>query len=117
MLDLGAALQRAGFTEPVLDVDRHVRHYPDVDTLMAGLKAIGAHHVNSGRPRGLTGRQRLERMRQAYEWLRTPAGMPATWQVVYAVAWAPAAEHRNAMPVAAETRVSLARMKAGLSRP
>ncbi len=116
MLDFGAALQRAGFSEPVLDVDRHVRHYPDVDALMAGLKAIGAHNVNSGRPRGLTGRHRLERMRQAYERLRQPAGLPATWQVVYAVAWAPAAEHRNAMPVAAETRVSLAEMKAGLSR-
>lgn len=116
MLDFGAALQRAGFSEPVLDVDRHVRHYPDVDRLMAGLKAIGAHNVNSGRPRGLTGRHRLERMRQAYERLRQPAGLPATWQVVYAVAWAPAAEHRNAMPVAAETRVSLAEMKAGLSR-
>lgn len=116
MLDFGAALQRAGFSEPVLDVDRHVRHYPDVDALMAGLKAIGAHNVNSGRPRGLTGRHRLERMRQAYERLRQPAGLPATWQVVYAVAWAPAAEHRTAMPVAAETRVSLAEMKAGLSR-
>jgi malonyl-CoA O-methyltransferase len=117
MLDFGAALQRAGFSEPVLDVDRHVRHYPGVDALMAGLKAIGAHNVNSGRPRGLTGRHRLERMRQAYERLRKPAGLPATWQVVHAVAWAPAAEHRNVMPVAAETRVSLARMKAGLSRP
>lgn len=116
MLDFGGALQRAGFTEPVLDVDRHVRHYPDVDALMAGLKAIGAHNVNDGRPRGLTGRHRLERMRQAYERLRQPAGLPATWQVVYAVAWAPAAEHRNELKVAAETRVSLSAMKAGLSR-
>ncbi len=28
--DLGSALQRAGFIEPVLDVDRHVHHYADV---------------------------------------------------------------------------------------
>ncbi|MEJ0098994.1 MAG: hypothetical protein WDO12_04335 [Pseudomonadota bacterium] len=25
--DLGSALARAGFVEPVLDVDRHVQHY------------------------------------------------------------------------------------------
>jgi malonyl-CoA O-methyltransferase len=116
MLDFGSALQRAGFAEPVLDVDRHVHHYPDVDALMAGLKAIGAHNVNAGRPRGLTGRHRLERMRQAYERMRGPAGLPATWQVVYAVAWAPAMAQRPDLTVAAETRVSLAAMKAGLSR-
>jgi malonyl-CoA O-methyltransferase len=116
MHDFGSALQRAGFAEPVLDVDRHLRHYPEVGSLMAGLKAIGAHNVNAGRPRGLTGRHRLERMREAYERLRGPEGLPAIWQVVHAVAWAPATSAQDAMPVAAETRVSLASMKAGLSR-
>ncbi|MDR2215896.1 MAG: malonyl-ACP O-methyltransferase BioC [Nevskiaceae bacterium] len=117
MHDFGSALQRAGFTEPVLDVDRHTRFEPDVDRLMAGLKAIGAHNVNAQRPRGLTGRHRMQRMRAAYERLRTPQGLPVTWQVVYAVAWAPAhAQRGEAMPVTPETRVSLAAMQAGLSR-
>lgn len=113
--DLGSALQRAGFAEPVLDVDRHLHFHPDTGSLMAGLKAIGAHNLNAGRPRGLTGRHRLARMRDAYERLREPRGLPATWQVVHAVAWAPAAR-RQAMPVAGETRVSLEAMRAGLSR-
>ena len=34
MHDLGSALQRAGFAEPVLDTDRYVRHYPDARALM-----------------------------------------------------------------------------------
>lgn len=91
MHDLGAALQRAGAAEPVLDVDRLQRHYPDALALMRELKAIGAHNAALGRSRGLTGRQGWQRMLQAYEALRTPAGVPATWEVVYAAAWAPAA--------------------------
>lgn len=91
MHDLGAALQRAGAAEPVLDVDRLQRHYPDALALMRELKAIGAHNAALGRARGLTGRQGWQRMLQAYEALRTPAGVPATWEVVYAAAWAPAA--------------------------
>ena len=89
MHDFGGALQRAGFAEPVLDVDRHVRHYADAATLMRGIKAIGAHNVHATRQRGLTGRAAFARMNAAYEAQRTAAGLPATWQVVYAVAWAP----------------------------
>jgi malonyl-CoA O-methyltransferase len=115
MHHFGGVLQRAGFTEPVLDVDRHLRFQSDVDSLMVGLKAIGAHNLNAGRSRGLTGRHRMQRMRDAYQQLRQPDGLPVTWQVVHAVAWKSVAA-REAVPVAAETRVSLAAMKAGLSR-
>lgn len=87
--DLGSALQRAGFLEPVLDVDRHLRHYPDARALMRELKSLGAHNVDARRPRGLTGRAAFARMLAAYEARRTPRGLPATWQVVYAAAWAP----------------------------
>lgn len=89
MHDVGSALQRAGFSEPVLDVDRHLRHYADAAALMRGIKAIGAHNVHAARRRGLTGRAAFQRMNAAYEVERTPQGLPATWQVVYAVAWAP----------------------------
>jgi malonyl-CoA O-methyltransferase len=89
MHDFGSALQRAGFSEPVLDVDRHVRHYADAAALMREIKAIGAHNVHAGRRRGLTGRAAFQRMNGAYEKLRGPQGLPATWQVVHAVAWMP----------------------------
>jgi malonyl-CoA O-methyltransferase len=85
--DLGSAIARAGFTEPVLDVDRHLRHYSDARALMRELKALGAHNVNPQRARGLTGRQAFHRMNAAYESQRQPVGLPATWQVVYAAAW------------------------------
>jgi malonyl-CoA O-methyltransferase len=87
MHDFGSALARAGFIEPVLDVDRHLRHFTDARALMRELKALGAHNVNRARARGLMGRDAFQRMNAAYESLRQPAGLPATWQVVYAAAW------------------------------
>lgn len=84
---LGSALMQAGLSEPVLDVDRHVRWYPDTFALMRELKAIGAHNVTQGRPRGLTGRQRLAAMSRAYEAIRGENGLPATWEVIHASCW------------------------------
>ena len=66
MHDLGDAMLRAGLAEPVMDVELYTLTYPDVGGLMRDLKAIGAHNVNAGRARGLTGRA-LERMTAAYE--------------------------------------------------
>lgn len=84
---LGSALSHAGFAEPVLDVDRIVLRYPDTFALMRELKAIGANNVTQGRARGLTGRQRLKAMSDAYEVLRADGSLPATYEVIHAVAW------------------------------
>jgi len=84
---LGSALMHAGLSEPVLDVDRIVMHYPDARALMHELKAIGAHNVTQGRPRGLTGRKRLNAMTQAYETVRGERGLPATYEVIHAICW------------------------------
>lgn len=84
---LGSALMHSGLSEPVLDVDRIVMHYPDAMTLMRELKAIGAHNVTHGRSRGLTGRQRLAAMLAAYEALRLDGKLPATYEVIHAVSW------------------------------
>ena len=84
---LGSALMHAGLGEPVLDVDRIVVGYPDAMTLMRELKAIGAHNVTRGRARGLTGRAHLTAMTIAYESLRRDGQLPATWEVIHAIAW------------------------------
>jgi len=115
MHDFGAALQRAGFAEPVLDVDRHLRHYADAAALMRSLKAIGAHNVHAARRRGLTGRHAYGRMVEAYEAQRGAAGLPATWQVVYAVAWAPEALPGHG-PVAGEALIDLQQLRGQLGR-
>jgi malonyl-CoA O-methyltransferase len=85
--DVGDALMRAGFLEPVLDVERVVLTYPNTTALMRDLKAIGAHNATRGRPRGLTGRAHMEKMRNAYERFRRGESLPASFEVVFATAW------------------------------
>ncbi|HEY1953682.1 MAG TPA: malonyl-ACP O-methyltransferase BioC [Gemmatimonadaceae bacterium] len=105
MHDVGDALVRAGLSEPVLDVDRMQVTYADSVALMRDLKAIGAHNVTAGRPRGLVGRARLKRMQLAYEAFRRDGRLPATYEVVYGVAWGAAGRPASAM-VSGEVRIS-----------
>jgi len=87
MHDVGDALARAGFTEPVLDVDRLTLTYGDVRSLMRDLKSIGAHNVTAGRWRALTGKGRLQHMMDRYETYRRDGRLPATYEVIYGAAW------------------------------
>lgn len=101
MPELAEAMMRAGFVEPVLDVEPLRRNYPDAMALMRELKQLGAHNAASARPRGLTGRARLQAMTQSYERLRTPAGLPATFQLLYGAAFSGArGQGREATPAA-----------------
>jgi malonyl-CoA O-methyltransferase len=105
MHDIGDALVRAGLSEPVLDVDRMQLTYPDALALMRDLKAIGAHNVTAGRPRGLLGRARLQRMQDAYEAFRKDGKLPATYEVVYGAAWGAAGRPASVM-VSGEARIA-----------
>jgi malonyl-CoA O-methyltransferase len=98
MHDIGDAMVRAGLAEPVLDVDRMTLTYPDVLALMRDLKAMGAHNVSAGRPRGMTSRKRLAALAAAYEAQRRDGLLPATWEVVYGHAWISEAPSRRRRP-------------------
>jgi len=87
MHDVGDALTRAEFAEPVLDVERFTLSYGDVLALTRDLKAIGAHNVTAGRRRGLTGRGKWRVMTEHYETFRRDGRLPATYEVVYGAAW------------------------------
>lgn len=87
MADLAGAMTRAGFVEPVLDLECVRRDYPDVLSLMRELKRLGAHNAASGRIRGLTGRTRLAAVTHAYERRRTSGGLPATFQLLFGAAF------------------------------
>jgi len=90
MHDIGDALVRAGFADPVMDVETFTLTYRSVRDLMRDLKQIGAHNVTTGRPRGLTGRGRMQAVEQAYEAHRMVDGrLPASYEVVYGHAWVP----------------------------
>ncbi len=61
-----------------------VMRYQALRQLTAELKALGAHNVNRGRPKGLTGRQRIEKLKMGYEAFRDAQGwLPASYDVYY----------------------------------
>lgn len=72
-----------------MDSERITVTYRELHTLMQDLKQIGAHNVTLGRPGGLTGRQRMQRMAEAYERYRADGVLPASYEVVYGHAWSP----------------------------
>ncbi|KAF0867237.1 malonyl-ACP O-methyltransferase BioC [Pseudomonas sp. LD120] len=77
--------EASGLQVRSLEQRPHVLHYPDVRSLTHELKSLGAHNLNPGRPGGLTGRARIAGLIEAYEGFRQVKGLPATYQVVYAV--------------------------------
>ena len=85
--DVGDALVRTRWAEPVMDAERITVTYREARTLMRDLKHLGAHNITAGRPRGLTGRRRLQRVMQAYERYRRDGVLPASYEVVYGHAW------------------------------
>jgi len=113
MHDIGDALVRAGFAEPVLDVERYTLRYEDVRGLARDLKAVGACNATAGRARGLTGPRTFGRMQSAYEAFRRDGRLPATYEVVFGQAWAPAAAKRS--PDDAAAHVSLEELKRQLA--
>ena len=86
----GDALVHAGFRNPVLDRDDYVTRYPDFGSLLRELRATGATNALHRRRHSLTGKARFAAAAAAYEAARLDDGqLPASWEVITAMAWAP----------------------------
>ena len=113
MHDIGDALIRTGLENPVMETERITLGYKNVYGLMRELKMLGAHNVNSGRRKTLTGKNRFQRMLDHYEQCRVEGELPATYEVVYGHAWAPAVvsarrldEHTHTFPVSSLKQIN-----------
>jgi malonyl-CoA O-methyltransferase len=89
MHDIGDALVRTRFADPVMDADRLTLTYERARDLMLDLKVLGAHNATQDRPRTITGRTRLAAVEQAYEIHRRDGRLPATYEVLFGHAWTP----------------------------
>lgn len=89
MHNVGDALVRAGFIDPVMEVEHFHLTYADVYALMRELQQLGAQNSLRARRRSLTGARRLRAMVTAYEqdWQDRDGRIPATFEVVYGHAW------------------------------
>ena len=90
MHDLGDALVKAGFAEPVMDMETLTLTYDGIDALLRDLRVSGAQCALAGRRRGLSGKNLWARVHAAYEMHRRDGRLPATFEVVYGHAWKPA---------------------------
>ncbi len=109
MHDIGDILVHAGFADPVMDQEIVTLTYTDLKPLLRELKGIGAHNVLPGRATGLMGRQRWQRMVDAYEAFRRDGRLPATYEVVYGHAWKP--EFSKRKTVEGAQQIDLAEFK------
>jgi len=98
MHDIGDALLASGFRDPVLERDDFTLTYTDALALMRELRAIGATNADVKRQRTLTGKAHLRRVLAAYEAFRRDGVLPATYEVVYAQAFAPGAGQPRRTP-------------------
>ena len=102
MHDIGDALLHDGFAEPVMEAEILTVTYDTVDEVMRDLKAIGANvtsvrtagdDIKGNSPRGLTGKDALQKVRDRYEAFRTGGVLPASYEVIYGHVWK--AENRS----------------------
>jgi malonyl-CoA O-methyltransferase len=87
MHDIGDELVRAGFADPVMDMEYTTLTYDKPLAVLRELKAIGATNATRGRPRGLMGVRRWTRVVSALEALRRNGRIPVTFEVIYGHAW------------------------------
>lgn len=85
--DIGDLLVKTGFATPVMDMEKIVLTYRNVEQLVADLRATGSVNAMQGRSRGLTGKRVRQRVAAAYEMRRTNGRLPATFEIVYGHAW------------------------------
>jgi len=86
---LAQLLSSAGFTMPVVDVDRVSVSYGELRRLIADLRGMGVTNVLSARSRVPLGRAALEAARQDFE--SGPAGEKTaeTFEILHFAAWTP----------------------------
>ena len=81
--ELRQSLQQAGFSGSTIQAGPKILQYPAVMTLMRELKGLGARNLNPSRPRGLTGRKKLEKMLAVYPPVAGRRGsVPATFDII-----------------------------------
>jgi malonyl-CoA O-methyltransferase len=84
--EVSSALINAGLRIRSMASCYEVEYHSDVPELMRQLKKIGASNASRNRPRGLSSRRVMQKMISLYEGYRTGNGLPATYEIIIAVA-------------------------------
>lgn len=82
---IGDGLQSGGFSKNVLDRENFTMSYASLRELMKELHAIGATDARADRKRGLMGKNRWQRLKDAYPMI--DGRVHSTWEVISAMAF------------------------------
>jgi malonyl-CoA O-methyltransferase len=105
MHDLGDALMRARFAEPVMDVERLTVTYAGFQVLRRELRGTGSRNLAQGRRRGLAGRGYRQGIDEMSRGLMRDGVLPVGLEVVYGHAWAGAVGKAESATPKGEVRV------------
>jgi len=110
MHDVGDLLVKAGFADPVMDMEYLTLTYPRVEDLFRDLRETGSMSARADAVGLRTPRWRA-RLAQRYEQLRMDGRLPATFEIVYGHAWKPEQGPRVTADGRAVIRVDMPRSK------
>lgn len=106
---IGALMQRAGFSLPVVDSDIITVHYSSPLKLMQDLRGMGASNATRNRLMKPTRRNVLLEAARLYQekFADKEGRVPATFQVIYTIGWAPhASQQKPLQPGSAKNRLA-----------
>jgi malonyl-CoA O-methyltransferase len=81
--ELRLAVGQLPWVQSRLDEQLYRDQHASLRDVLRSIKDIGAHNINAGRARGLTGRRQLLALQQAYESFRSDGQLPATYHVIF----------------------------------
>jgi malonyl-CoA O-methyltransferase len=89
MHDVGDALLKAGFADPVMDAEPMLLHFKKPEKLFKMLRDTGEGNYLSLRHRGLSGKKMFAQVKKYYENFKLDKTYPATFEIVFGYAWRP----------------------------
>jgi len=104
--DIGDLAARAGFVEPVVDVDRLTLAYPSVAALVSDLRAAGVANSAVGRCPGLVGRGRWAAFEAALAASAVASRIAVSVELVFLQAWAPDRAGPQGVPADGVARIA-----------
>ena len=84
--EISDALYQLGLKNIHIQRTTSTLHYPDLKTLLRAVKAVGANQVTAGGRSTLMGRTSWQNLETAFERMRTPQGLPLSYDVLMAYA-------------------------------
>jgi malonyl-CoA O-methyltransferase len=81
--ELRLAATAAPWLHASIDEQLYCDHHASLRGVLRSIKDIGAHNINAGRARGLTGRRQLLSLQQAYERFRCDGQLPVSYHVIF----------------------------------